>query len=118
MAELVQQGNYPRFQGSNFDHDLRIVEAVRELAEKLHRTPGQLALAWVMAQGHDVVPIPGSKRRRYLAENVEAAGVQLTDADLCRLDQISPPGAAAGNRNRDALNDDNYGNSPETTRIP
>ena len=107
---------YPRFQGPNFEHNLRIVEAVRELAEQLHCTPGQLALAWVMAQGHDVVPIPGTKRRRYLAENIDAVGVQLSEADLRRLDQISPPGAAAGNRSRGALGDD-YGDSPERTRI-
>ena len=107
--------NYPRFQGANFAHNLRIVDAVRELATQLDCTPAQLALAWVMAQGDDVVPIPGTKRRRYLAENIEATAIQLTKTDLNRLDLISPPGAAAGHRSRGALDND-YGDSPQHTR--
>ncbi|MGI3783578.1 MAG: aldo/keto reductase [Janthinobacterium lividum] len=106
--------NYPRFQSGNFAHNLRIVDEVRALAEQLHCTPAQLALAWVSAQGDDVVPIPGTKRRRYLTENVEAAAVHLTEADLRRLDSISPVGAAAGHRSRGALDDD-YGDSPQPT---
>ncbi|MBV9410356.1 MAG: aldo/keto reductase [Acidimicrobiia bacterium] len=88
----------PRFQGENFAKNLQLVDAVRAMAEEKGLTAGQLALAWVHAQGDDVFPIPGTKRRRYLEENVAAADVQLTDEDLRRLDEILPPGAAAGDR--------------------
>ena len=71
---------------------------VEEIAAEKGVTPGQLALAWVLAQGDDVVPIPGTKRRAYLEENAAAADVELTDDDLRRLDEAFPPGAAAGDR--------------------
>src|SRR5437764_1461933 len=88
----------PRFQGENFQRNLRIVERVRELAEEKSATPAQLALAWVMAQGEDVVPIPGTKRRKYLEENVAATAISLSDGDLRRLDEAAPPGVTAGDR--------------------
>jgi aryl-alcohol dehydrogenase-like predicted oxidoreductase len=81
------------------------------MAEEKGVTPGQLALAWVLAQGDDVVPIPGTKRRSYLEENVGAAGVQLSDADLTRLGEIAPPGITRGTRYADAGYA--YGDSPE-----
>src|SRR3954454_22445890 len=90
--------NNPRFQGENFTRNLDLVAEVRALAEQKGCAAGQLALAWVMAQGEDVVPIPGTKRRSYLEENVGACSVQLTDDELTRLGEIAPPGAAAGDR--------------------
>jgi aryl-alcohol dehydrogenase-like predicted oxidoreductase len=90
--------NNPRFQGENFAANLRLVEAVRALAADKGCSAGQLALAWVMAQGDDVVPIPGTKRRSYLEENAGASAVELSAADLARLEEIVPPGAAAGGR--------------------
>jgi aryl-alcohol dehydrogenase-like predicted oxidoreductase len=88
----------PRFQGENFAKNLELVEAVRAIADEKEITPGQLALAWVHAQGDDVVPIPGTKRRTYLEENVAAVDVSLSDDDMRRLDEILPPGAASGDR--------------------
>jgi aryl-alcohol dehydrogenase-like predicted oxidoreductase len=102
---------HPRFTGEAFAVNLRLVEAVRALAAEKGATPGQLALAWVLAQGEDVVPIPGTKRRTYLEENVAAADVQLAAEDLARLDEIAPPGVAAGSRYVDAAYA--YGDSPE-----
>jgi aryl-alcohol dehydrogenase-like predicted oxidoreductase len=90
--------NNPRFSGENFDANLKLVDEVRALATEKGCTAGQLALAWVMAQGSDVVPIPGTKRRTYLEENVAACDVALTDDDLARLDALAPRGAAAGDR--------------------
>ncbi|MDT0277671.1 aldo/keto reductase [Blastococcus goldschmidtiae] len=103
--------NQPRFQGEAFQANLLLVEAVRELATEKGVSPGQLALAWVMAQGEDVVPIPGTKRRSYLEENAGATAVQLTADDLARLDAIAPPGAAEGSRYPDSGY--TYGDSPE-----
>jgi len=88
----------PRFQGENFTKNLELVDAVRSMAEAKGITAGQLALAWVHAQGDDVFPIPGTKRRTYLEENVAAVDLSLSDDDLKRLDEILPPGAAAGDR--------------------
>jgi aryl-alcohol dehydrogenase-like predicted oxidoreductase len=88
----------PRFQGENFTRNLELVQRVREIAADKDCTPGQLALAWVMAQGDDVVPIPGTKRRSYLEQNVEAAELDLGADELARLDEIAPVGAAAGDR--------------------
>jgi aryl-alcohol dehydrogenase-like predicted oxidoreductase len=88
----------PRFQGENFERNLGIVDAVRELADEKGVTAAQLALAWVIHQGDDVVPIPGTKRRRYLEENVAAAEVELSADELSRLDDAAPPGATAGER--------------------
>ncbi len=90
--------NNPRFQGENFAKNLELVDAVRKMAADKGCTPGQLALAWVMAQGDDVVPIPGTKRRVYLEENVAACDVTITDEDKRRLDEIAPVGVAAGGR--------------------
>jgi aryl-alcohol dehydrogenase-like predicted oxidoreductase len=90
--------NNPRFQGENFERNLELVERVREIAAEKGCTPSQLALAWVLAQGDDIVPIPGTKHRKYLEENVGALDVQLTDDDLRRLDEAAPFGATAGDR--------------------
>jgi aryl-alcohol dehydrogenase-like predicted oxidoreductase len=88
----------PRFQGENFQHNLDLVAKVEEIAVERGVTPSQLALAWVLAQGDDVVPIPGTKRVRYLEENAAAAGVTLTEDDLARLEEAFPKGATAGDR--------------------
>ncbi|WP_222266361.1 aldo/keto reductase [Modestobacter marinus] len=111
FAEDDWRRTHPRFTGEAFTANLRLVDAVRALAEEKGVTPGQLALAWVLAQGEDVVPIPGTKRRSYLEENVGAAGVALTAEDLARLGEIAPPGVAEGGRYADASYA--YGNSPE-----
>ena len=88
----------PRFQGDNFQHNLELARRVETLARRKQCTPAQLALAWVLAQGEDIVPIPGTKRRAYLEENVGAPAIDLTPADLAELDKAAPPGAAAGLR--------------------
>jgi aryl-alcohol dehydrogenase-like predicted oxidoreductase len=88
----------PRFAGENFDRNLELLARVKELAAEHDCTPGQLAIAWVMHQGEDVVPIPGTKRRSYLDENVEAAELELGPEDLARIDEAAPVGAAAGDR--------------------
>ena len=90
--------NNPRFQGEAFARNLELVEQVRALAREKGCTAGQLALAWVLAQGDDVVPIPGTKRRKYLEENLGALEVRLTAADLASIDAIVPRGSFAGNR--------------------
>ena len=88
----------PRFQGENFQRNLDLVERVKEIAAGNGVTPGQLALAWVLAQGDDVVPIPGTKHRRYLEENAAAAEIELTDEEREQLDEAAPAGAAVGER--------------------
>jgi len=88
----------PRFQGQNFQRNLDLVKKVKDLADAKGCTPAQLALAWVLAQGEDIVPIPGTKRRKYLEENVGALDANLTPEDLAELDRILPPGAASGSR--------------------
>jgi len=90
--------NSPRFQGENFQKNLDLVRQVEELAKEKGCKPSQLALAWVMAQGEDIVPIPGTKRRKYLEENAAAFDVQLSQEDLARLDEVFPADAAAGKR--------------------
>jgi aryl-alcohol dehydrogenase-like predicted oxidoreductase len=90
--------NHPRFTGENFQRNLRLVARVEEIAREKKVTPSQLALAWVLAQGKDIVPIPGTKRRKYLEENVGALSVKLTPEDLRRLEEIAPRGATAGER--------------------
>jgi aryl-alcohol dehydrogenase-like predicted oxidoreductase len=102
---------HPRFTGEAFEVNLRLVDAVKALAVEKGATPGQLALAWVLSRGGDVVPIPGTKRRGYLEENVGAVAVELTPDDLARLDEIAPPGVAAGGRYVNAAYA--YGDSPE-----
>jgi aryl-alcohol dehydrogenase-like predicted oxidoreductase len=88
----------PRFQGENFQKNLDLVRRVKEIAEEKGCTPSQLALAWVLAQGDDIVPIPGTKHRKYLEENVGALKVDLTSDDLQRIDEVLPFGAASGLR--------------------
>jgi aryl-alcohol dehydrogenase-like predicted oxidoreductase len=88
----------PRYQGANFDANVRAASAVRDLARRRGATPGQLALAWLLHKGDDVVPIPGTKRRSYLEENVAAAELSLTAGELAALDALLPGGKAAGER--------------------
>jgi aryl-alcohol dehydrogenase-like predicted oxidoreductase len=88
----------PRFQGENFQRNLDVVAEVEAIAREKGCTPAQLALAWVLAQGEDIVPIPGTKRLKYLEENVGAVDVRLTPADLDRIDKVAPRGFAAGER--------------------
>jgi aryl-alcohol dehydrogenase-like predicted oxidoreductase len=88
----------PRFQGENFDRNLELVERVREVAEEKGVTPAQLALAWVLRRGEDIVPIPGTKRTRYLEENAAAVEVELGEDDLARIEEAFPKGATAGDR--------------------
>ena len=90
--------NNPRFQGENFAKNVKLVEEVKRLAGAKNCTASQLALAWVLAQGDFIVPIPGTKRRKYLDENVGAVDVPLTKDDLAAIERILPAGAAAGNR--------------------
>jgi aryl-alcohol dehydrogenase-like predicted oxidoreductase len=90
--------NHPRFSGENLERNRRLADAVRELAEEKGCTPAQLALAWVLSRGDDVVPIPGTKRRSYLEQNAAASHVELTDDDLQRLEGL---GEAAGDRYAD-----------------
>jgi aryl-alcohol dehydrogenase-like predicted oxidoreductase len=90
--------NHPRFQGENFRNNIQLVEEVEAMAKEKGCTTAQLALAWVLAQGEDIVPIPGTKQVRYLDQNIGALEVNITDEDLRRLDEILPPGAAAGQR--------------------
>ena len=100
--EDIPEGDYrrnsPRFQGENFDKNLELVEKVREIAEEKGVAPSQLALAWLLAQGEDIVPIPGTKRREYLEENAGATEIELTNEELSRIDEAAPKGAAAGER--------------------
>jgi aryl-alcohol dehydrogenase-like predicted oxidoreductase len=90
--------NSPRFQGENFQRNLDLVASVEELAKAKGCTPSQLALAWVLAQGLDIVPIPGTKRLGYLEENLGALGVQLSHGDLSRIDGVLPAGSTSGDR--------------------
>ena len=95
-----RRGN-PRFQGENFDRNLALVERVQQMATEKSCTPGQLALAWLLAQGPDVAPIPGTKRRTYLEENVGALDVRVSEDDMAELDEMLPVGAAVGPRYAD-----------------
>ncbi len=90
--------NSPRFQGENFQKNLDLVKKVEELARQKNCTPSQLAIAWVMAQGEDIVPIPGTKRVKYLEENVGALNVKLGADDLAQIERLMPKGAVAGQR--------------------
>jgi aryl-alcohol dehydrogenase-like predicted oxidoreductase len=100
--EDLQEDDYrrtsPRFQGENFQRNLALVKRVEEIAREKKCIPAQLALAWVLAQGDDIVPIPGTKRRKYLQENVGALDVALTNKDLARIDEVAPQDAIAGAR--------------------
>ncbi len=106
-AEDYPAGDYrrlqPRFQGENFDRNMKIVHAVRDIASEKGVKPGQAALAWLLAQGLDVVPIPGTKRRSYLEENVASIDVRLSPSELERIDAVAPRGVAAGARYREDM---------------
>ncbi|MFD9896110.1 aldo/keto reductase [Amycolatopsis sp. NPDC059027] len=98
LPEDDMRRGLPRFSDENFDRNLAIVDALRALAEKKGVTAGQLALAWVQSRGSDVVPIPGTKRRKYLEENVAAASLELSDEDIAAIEQAAPVDAFAGER--------------------
>ena len=101
-AEEYEEGDYrrgdPRFQGENFESNMRAAGIVREIASHKGAAPGQIALAWLLHKGDDIVPIPGTKRRSYLEENVGAAAITLSAAEMARLDAALPPEAVAGPR--------------------
>jgi aryl-alcohol dehydrogenase-like predicted oxidoreductase len=101
LGEGDRRSHFPRFQGENFERNLQLVDTVRVIAEEKRATPAQIALAWVHSRGEDVIPIPGTKRRRYLEENVKALDVELTEDDLRKLDEAFPPGVTAGDRYSD-----------------
>jgi aryl-alcohol dehydrogenase-like predicted oxidoreductase len=94
----TRSARFPRFAEENFQKNVELADRVREVAEGKGITPGQLALAWLLAQGDDIVPIPGTKRRDYLEENAGAAGVTLTEDDLASIEEAMPRGSAAGER--------------------
>jgi aryl-alcohol dehydrogenase-like predicted oxidoreductase len=102
LPENDYRRNSPRFQGENFQRNLDLVERVEQIARRKRCTPAQLALAWLLAQGEDVVPIPGTQQRRFLEENVGALQVELTRADLEEFDEVAPKGVAAGERYHEA----------------
>jgi aryl-alcohol dehydrogenase-like predicted oxidoreductase len=94
----TRSARFPRFAKENFQKNLELADRVREVADGKGITPGQLALAWLLLQGDDIVPIPGTKRRKYLEENAGAAGVKLTEDDLASIEEAMPRGSAAGER--------------------
>lgn len=94
----TRSARFPRFERENFDKNLKLAERVRAIAEEKGTTPGQLALAWLLAQGEDIVPIPGTKRRQRLEENAKAASLEFTEDDLRRIGEAIPAGSAAGER--------------------
>jgi aryl-alcohol dehydrogenase-like predicted oxidoreductase len=98
LSENDRRRMFPRFQGENLEKNLALVNRVEEIAKEKGCTPAQLALAWVLAQGKEIVPIPGTKRRKYLEQNAGALNVELTEADLRRIEEIAPKGVAAGTR--------------------
>ena len=102
LPEDDYRRNSPRFQGENFQKNLDLVQRAEEIARRKSCSPAQLALAWLLAQGEDVVPIPGTKQRRYLEENVQALEIELTPADLEEIEEVAPKGAAAGERYHEA----------------
>jgi aryl-alcohol dehydrogenase-like predicted oxidoreductase len=100
-ADDMRRKISPRFEGDNLDRNLKVVARLKEIAQEKGITPSQLALAWVLAQGDDIVPIPGTKRRKYLEENVAAASVKLSKSDLARIEEAAPKGFAVGGRYHD-----------------
>lgn len=98
IPEDDRRRQHPRFVGANFEHNRRLVARIEEMAREKRVTPAQLTLAWLLAMGDDIIPIPGTKRRAYLEENLGALEVTLTRDDLERIDEAMPPGAAAGAR--------------------
>jgi aryl-alcohol dehydrogenase-like predicted oxidoreductase len=101
LAEDDFRRRHPRMSGDNLERNRALADKVRELADEKGCTPAQIALAWVLARGDDVVPIPGTKRRMYLEQNAEASEIELSDDELQQLDEAFPPGAAAGQRYAD-----------------
>jgi aryl-alcohol dehydrogenase-like predicted oxidoreductase len=97
-ANDTRAGRFPRFEQENFRKNLELADRVREIADEKGATPGQLALAWLLHQGDDIVPIPGTKRRERLEENAAAANITLTDEDLRRIEEAIPRGSVAGDR--------------------
>ena len=101
-AEDYPEGDYrrgdPRFQGENYDANMRAAGLVEEIAQSKGAKPGQIALAWLLAKGTDIVPIPGTKRRNYLEENIAAASLQISSAELAQLDAALSPEIVAGPR--------------------
>jgi len=98
LAEDDYRRHSPRFQGDNFEKNLHLVTRIEAIAQLKGCTPAQLALAWVLAQGDGIVPIPGTKKRKYLKENVDSIEIELSQADLSEIDEVIPQGAAAGQR--------------------
>jgi aryl-alcohol dehydrogenase-like predicted oxidoreductase len=101
LAADDNRRNMPRFQGENFYKNIQLVERVKEIASDKGVTPGQLAIAWLLAQGDDIVPIPGTKRRSYLEENVAATEITLTPDELERINEVAPKNITAGDRYAD-----------------
>jgi aryl-alcohol dehydrogenase-like predicted oxidoreductase len=102
LPEEDYRRNSPRFQGDNFQKNLDLVQRVEEIARRKRCTPAQLALAWLLAQGDDIVPIPGTKQRRYLDENIDSLQIELARSDLEEIEEVAPRGAAAGDRYHEA----------------
>ncbi len=102
LPEEDYRRNSPRFQGENFQKNLDLVERVEDIAKRKQCSPAQLALAWLLAQGDDIVPIPGTKQRRYLEENIRSLDIELTTSDLDQIEEVAPKGAAAGDRYHEA----------------
>ncbi len=101
LPENDTRRNHPRFQGDNFYKNLELVDKLKQIAIEKSVTPGQLALAWVLAQGQDIVPIPGTKHIEYLKENIAAVDIKLSAEDLKRIDEVAPVGSTAGQRYAD-----------------
>jgi aryl-alcohol dehydrogenase-like predicted oxidoreductase len=102
LPEDDYRRNSPRFQGENFQKNLDLVQRVEDIARRKGCTPAQLALAWLLAQGDDIVPIPGTKQRRYLDENIDSLQIELSPSDLEAIEEVAPKGAAAGDRYHEA----------------
>jgi aryl-alcohol dehydrogenase-like predicted oxidoreductase len=101
MSDGDGRNNHPRFQPGNLERNLKILSQFEEMAKEKGVTPAQLTLAWLMAQGNDIIPIPSNKTRKHLEENIKAAEIKLSKEDLARLDAILRPEAVAGPRSRD-----------------
>jgi aryl-alcohol dehydrogenase-like predicted oxidoreductase len=98
LAPEDRRRQFPRFQGENFKHNLGLARQVERIASEKGCKPSQLALAWVLAQGDDIVPIPGTTRRAHLEENIEALELELSPEDLARINEVAPKGGTAGER--------------------
>jgi aryl-alcohol dehydrogenase-like predicted oxidoreductase len=101
LTEGDGHSSHPRFQQENLKHNLKLLDEFEQIAKEKSATPAQLALAWLMAQGKDIIPIPSNKSRRHLEENLKAIEIKLTEEDLARLNRLFKVGAAAGPRSRD-----------------